>query len=90
MQRSSDVTVEECADTVDLVIGKAEQLFACPGSGEQDGGVRFHLHTGRQTRQPPRVAFARALASSAPSCPARAPAEGVKKGEGVSKRRRRR
>ena len=33
MQRRSDVTAEECADTVDLVIGKAEQLFACPGSG---------------------------------------------------------
>ena len=33
VQRSSDVTVEECPDTVDFVIGKAEQLFACPGSG---------------------------------------------------------
>ena len=34
-QRSSDVTVEEYADTVDLVIGKAEHLFACPGSGSR-------------------------------------------------------
>eukprot|EP00450_Noctiluca_scintillans_P039101 CAMPEP_0194476678 /NCGR_PEP_ID=MMETSP0253-20130528/559_1 /TAXON_ID=2966 /ORGANISM="Noctiluca scintillans" /LENGTH=113 /DNA_ID=CAMNT_0039315575 /DNA_START=74 /DNA_END=412 /DNA_ORIENTATION=- len=33
VQRSADVTVEECADTVALVIGKAEQLFSCPGSG---------------------------------------------------------
>jgi len=33
VQRSSDVTVEECAATVALVIGKVEQLFACPGSG---------------------------------------------------------
>ena len=33
MQGSSDVTVEKCADTMDLVIGRAEQLFACPGSG---------------------------------------------------------
>ena len=43
--RSSDVTDEECADTKDVVIGKAEQLIACPGSGsidprEQDGGVQ--------------------------------------------------
>ena len=30
---SSDATAEECSDTVGLVIGKAEQLFACPGSG---------------------------------------------------------
>ena len=34
-QRSSDVTVEAYADTVDLVIGKAEELFACPGSGSR-------------------------------------------------------
>ena len=27
---------QECADTVDLVIGKAEQLIACPGSGSID------------------------------------------------------
>ena len=32
VQTSSHVTVKECADTVDLVIGKAEQLIACPGS----------------------------------------------------------
>ena len=30
------MSVEECADTVDLVIGKAEQLIACPGSGSID------------------------------------------------------
>ena len=30
MQRSFDITVDECAD---IVIEKAEQLFACPGSG---------------------------------------------------------
>ena len=33
MQRSSGVTAEKYMDIVDLVIGKAEQLFACPGSG---------------------------------------------------------
>ena len=27
--------MEEYTDTVDLVIGKAEQLFACPGSGSR-------------------------------------------------------
>ena len=35
-QRSSDVTVEECGDTEHLVVGKAEQLIACPRSGSID------------------------------------------------------
>ena len=35
-QKSSDVTVEECADTEDVVNGKAEQLNAGPGSGSID------------------------------------------------------
>ena len=35
-QRSSDVTVEECADIEDRVIREAEQLIACPGSGSID------------------------------------------------------
>ena len=36
MQRSSHVTVKECADTVDLVIEKTEQLLARPGSRSID------------------------------------------------------
>ena len=76
-QRSSDVTVEECADTEDLVIGNAEQLIACPGSGSIDPPetrrrCAISLHTRRHTRQPLWVAFVRTLASSVPCCPARA------------------
>ena len=36
-QRSSDVTVEECAE--DLVIGKAEQLMACLGEAHETATV---------------------------------------------------
>ena len=75
MQRSSGVTVEECADTVDFVIGKAEQLFASPAA-EQQSRTRqrcaISFHARKHTRQPLWVASVRTLASSVLSWPARA------------------
>ena len=73
-QRSSDVTVEEYADTVDLVIGKAEQLFACPSSGSTvPYKTKVCDFIERERAYVTAISTSvRVLASSALSCPARA------------------